>query len=1163
MRHFTLFFLLALFSFSSVHAQTVISSQDFNSLDASNSFTDDEVSSGSALTNASSFNSTGTGLEAFQTIWVDTRGIGNGPRDGSESGDFIGVNDFGGGGAPDVGADGTSVGTNKNFQFNDGDGELQLQFSTVDVSGFTNRALSLNYWINDTGYESNDRFRVVISDGVTTVTLLDFGEAGLEGNASADNGSANWNNLSINLDDVIANNSLGNNLTIGIYVDTNSGSENVFVDDIAITGTEGSAGGCQELFLSEYTEGSGLDKCLEIYNPTNSPVDLTTGEYELVFFFNGNTSAGNTISLNGTVPAGGTFVVCDDGAAPPFSTAADQLAGGNFYNGDDAIELLKGGTLIDAFGQKGVDPGSQWGGVTQNNTLIRMASVTSGDNNSTDAFNPSDEWIDVNGISADDLGMHTSDCGGTPPTGPEPGDIIVTEIMNNPSAVSDSDGEYFEVYNTTGSDIDLDGWTISDNGADSHLIDGSVLVPAGGYALLGNNADTGTNGGAPVDYSYGSGWFLSNGGDEVILTDPSGAEIDRVEYDGGPNFPDPNGASMNLDPMALDFTSNDDGSNWCTSTSAYGDGDLGTPGAANDMCGADCTISAVVLTSDGDCSGSDANFRVDFSIAGGSGNYSLVDADDGTVYGSFNPGNPDGSYFLIGTIDGPTSAGTIEVIVSDGEGCTSSPITVNIPDCPPMADCVSPGGLVITEIMQNPSVINDSDGEYFEVYNPTGADADLMSYVIRDNDFDSHTITSSVIVPAGGYVVLARNADDAQNGGLGAAYEYGSDIALANGGDEVILECNGTVIDAVAYDGGPNFPDPNGASMNLDPNALDASSNDSGANWCESTSAYDANNLGTPAMPNDGCSSLPAPYEAEQIGCSSDFDATFDSNSGEFELTSDCAKFGFTQDRGTFVTREACGDFVFDAKLESVSPANAYAGITVRESAAPGAKKFSIIQQPGNGRKNVEYRLSTNAGYQTYWFATWTVGWQYLRIERSGSFFLAYASFTGAPGSYQLVFTQFIPMSSCTRVGMTVAAPAGQEGTLSTAVFSDVSLSSSSFALEAEESSLDEASSLNGSSEFSQARDTGQPKAQIGEFRLFPNPANEELNIRFEQAGAEEATVRILSTDGRSVYENIHGLQGGNLNLSLRQLNMADGMYLLQIATEEEVRTERFMKTSR
>ena len=161
-----------------------------------------------------------------------------------------------------------------------------------------------------------------------------------------------------------------------------------------------------------------------------------------------------------------------------------------------------------------------------------------------------------------------------------PGDVIINEIMQNPSAVSDSAGEWFELFNPTDSDIDIDGWTIEDNDFDSHVINngGPLIIPAGGFLVLGNNGDPSTNGGVIVAYEYGAGWFLSNGADEVVLLDENLTEINRVEYDGGPVFPDPNGASMALKDPTLD---NGIGDNWCTSSTPFGDGDLGTPGSAN------------------------------------------------------------------------------------------------------------------------------------------------------------------------------------------------------------------------------------------------------------------------------------------------------------------------------------------------------------------------------------------------------------------------------------------------------------------------------------------------------------------------------------------------------------------------------------------------------
>ncbi|HHE54917.1 MAG TPA: T9SS type A sorting domain-containing protein, partial [Caldithrix abyssi] len=68
--------------------------------------------------------------------------------------------------------------------------------------------------------------------------------------------------------------------------------------------------------------------------------------------------------------------------------------------------------------------------------------------------------------------------------------------------------------------------------------------------------------------------------DEVVLVYSDGiTEVDRVEYDNGATFPDPNGASMELRNPNYD---NNDGSNWDAATTPYGNGDLGTPGAKND-----------------------------------------------------------------------------------------------------------------------------------------------------------------------------------------------------------------------------------------------------------------------------------------------------------------------------------------------------------------------------------------------------------------------------------------------------------------------------------------------------------------------------------------------------------------------------------------------------
>ncbi|MHC1604880.1 MAG: lamin tail domain-containing protein [Candidatus Methanofastidiosia archaeon] len=157
--------------------------------------------------------------------------------------------------------------------------------------------------------------------------------------------------------------------------------------------------------------------------------------------------------------------------------------------------------------------------------------------------------------------------------------VVINEIMQNPSAVSDSKGEWFELYNTTSDDINLNGWTIYDERNDSFVIDVDIVIPAQGYLVFGRNGDETTNGGVKVDYVY-KGMYLSNTFDNLILLDENNVEIDRVEYGGERDFPSSSGKSMELKNP---FYDNNVGTNWGICTVEYGLGDMGTPCAKNSV----------------------------------------------------------------------------------------------------------------------------------------------------------------------------------------------------------------------------------------------------------------------------------------------------------------------------------------------------------------------------------------------------------------------------------------------------------------------------------------------------------------------------------------------------------------------------------------------------
>ncbi|GAB4179479.1 MAG: ExeM/NucH family extracellular endonuclease [Roseiflexaceae bacterium] len=165
-----------------------------------------------------------------------------------------------------------------------------------------------------------------------------------------------------------------------------------------------------ELFISEYIEGSSNNKAIEIYNGTGAAIDLAANAYSIQVFFNGATTANLTINLTGTVADGDVFVLAQAAANATILAQADQTNSAGWFNGDDAVVLRKGTTVIDSIGVIGTDPGTEWGtGLTStaDNTLRRKSAITTGDTNTADAFDPSTEWDGFANDTFDGLGSHT------------------------------------------------------------------------------------------------------------------------------------------------------------------------------------------------------------------------------------------------------------------------------------------------------------------------------------------------------------------------------------------------------------------------------------------------------------------------------------------------------------------------------------------------------------------------------------------------------------------------------------------------------------------------------------------------------------------------------------------------------------------------------------
>lgn len=139
-----------------------------------------------------------------------------------------------------------------------------------------------------------------------------------------------------------------------------------------------------DLFISEYIEGGSNNKAIEIYNPTNTTIDLT--QYSLKKGTNGADYSTN-LPLTGTLEPGDVYVVAHTSAVDSVKSVADYIdAAGTivYFNGDDPIGLFKGNDLIDVVGVvTGTDPGDGWAvagvaNATLNRTLVRKDNVTIG-----------------------------------------------------------------------------------------------------------------------------------------------------------------------------------------------------------------------------------------------------------------------------------------------------------------------------------------------------------------------------------------------------------------------------------------------------------------------------------------------------------------------------------------------------------------------------------------------------------------------------------------------------------------------------------------------------------------------------------------------------------------------------------------------------------------
>ena len=450
--------------------------------------------------------------------------------------------------------------------------------------------------------------------------------------------------------------------------------------------------------------------------------------------------------------------------------------------------------------------------------------------------------------------------------------IVITEIYYNSPDGPDS-LEFLEIFNNGATPVDLGGYSFVEG--ISHEFAPGTMIMGNGYLVLVKDSVAFFNA-FGVSYPEWNSGALTNSGEDLIIVNAQGIGLDTVDYgdNSDPDWPaaaDGDGPSLVLCDVNAD---NNDGSNWQAASTGTGVIIDGTEVFANFGAASGCLAGPLItLATDAITVGEDAGTVVfDVILSGGNGAVSTVDVSLNTALSTAT----EGSDFVFSsqtvTFDGASAEDTVQVavtitddadievletIVLDITGATNASVTIPTTITLSITDNDTPiADVVITEIYYNSPDGPDSL-EFIELYNNESTAVDLDGYTFTQGI--EHTFQGSFIIPAGGYVVLAKdiNAFTNEFGALTVSVGQWQSGALGNGGEDIELRNSaGLVVDYVDYDDGGDWPaeaDGQGPSLVLCDVTAD---NNDAANWQVSTTETIVTIEGTLVLASPGFEDL-------------------------------------------------------------------------------------------------------------------------------------------------------------------------------------------------------------------------------------------------------------------------------------------------------------------
>jgi len=180
-----------------------------------------------------------------------------------------------------------------------------------------------------------------------------------------------------------------------VYAKDAAGNTSTVSNTATVTTTTSSV--INELFISEYVEGSGNNKAIEIANFTGASVDLSN--YSIKKQANGAGNWVNELILSGTLNTSNVYVIGNSGAVTAVTSVSNiTVVAPIDFNGNDPVGLFKNGVLIDIVGT--FNGGSA--NFAKDVTKRRIGTITSP--NTT--YTPS-EWNDFAIDTFSDLGIYS------------------------------------------------------------------------------------------------------------------------------------------------------------------------------------------------------------------------------------------------------------------------------------------------------------------------------------------------------------------------------------------------------------------------------------------------------------------------------------------------------------------------------------------------------------------------------------------------------------------------------------------------------------------------------------------------------------------------------------------------------------------------------------